>query len=154
MANLTQTQIGYPTGEIPKPNSQQFYYPYNNYIAPGYNYMNNKIQQNEQSQFLKCRPVSSKEEAIASQIDLDGSLWVFPSVGNGKIYTKQISNDGTAIFNTYTFVKEEQHNDTTEYVTKEEFNKVVQALMAAIQPKDNIGPAPAQSKTENTLLNF
>jgi len=50
---------------------------------------------------LKCRPVSSKEEAMASQIDLDGSLWVFTDIGNGKIYTKQINNDGTASFRTY-----------------------------------------------------
>jgi hypothetical protein len=36
------------------------------------------------------------------QIDLDGSLWVFPNVANGKIYTKQINNDGTASFKIYT----------------------------------------------------
>lgn len=50
---------------------------------------------------MKCRPVSSKQEAMASQIDLDGSLWVFTDIGNGKIYTKQINNDGTASFRTY-----------------------------------------------------
>ena len=36
----------------------------------------------QQNQFLKCRPVSSKEEAMACQIDLDGSLWVFADIGN------------------------------------------------------------------------
>lgn len=76
-------------------------YPYNNLMVntPYDNYMN-------RNQFLKCRPVSSKEEAMAFQIDLDGSLWVFPNVANGKIYTKQINNDGTASFGTYIYTEE------------------------------------------------
>ena len=60
-----------------------------------------------QDRFLRCRPVSSREEAMASQIDLDGSLWVFTDVNNGRIYTKQINNDGTASFNTYVYTQEE-----------------------------------------------
>ena len=85
------------------------------------------------NQFLKCRPVSSKEEARAYQIDLDGSLWVFTDLGNGKIYTKQVNNDGTATFKTYAFTEDENPYTSTEYVTKDEFNKVIQALMATIQ---------------------
>lgn len=38
--------------------------------------------------FIKGRPVVSIDEARASQIDLDGSLYVFPDIGNKKIYTK------------------------------------------------------------------
>ena len=64
-------------------------------------------QQFNYNQFLKCRPVSSKEEAKASQIDLDGTLWVFTDVGNKSIYTKQINNDGTASFKIYEEVQEE-----------------------------------------------
>lgn len=76
-------------------------YPNNNLIMnnPYENYMN----RNSNNQFLKCRPVSSKEEARAFQIDLDGSLWVFTDLANGKIYTKQINNDGTATFKTYAY---------------------------------------------------
>lgn len=92
MASNFNNQMGYNT--IGGNNVPQF--PYNN---------NNLIYgQNQYNQFLKCRPVSSREEAMAFQIDLDGSLWVFPNVGNGKIYTKQINNDGTATFSTYAFV--------------------------------------------------
>ena len=76
---------------------------YDNYMGK----INNSQNMQNPLQFLKCRPVSSKEEAIASQIDLDGSLWVFPNVANSKIYTKQINNDGTATFNTYDLVKNE-----------------------------------------------
>ncbi len=44
---------------------------------------------------------------MAFQIDLDGSLWVFTDVGNDKIYTKQINNDGTASFRTYVYDKDD-----------------------------------------------
>lgn len=114
--------------------------------------------QNQINQFLKCRPVSSKEEARAFQIDLDGSLWVFTDLGNEKIYTKQINADGTASFKTYAFVAETENTyNPTEFVTKEELNKVVQSLMAAMQVSSpqqamaNSGETPAESAT---LLNF
>ena len=103
---------------------------YNNFlgkVGTPQNTMQNQIQ------FLKCRPVSSKEEAIASQIDLDGSLWVFTDLANGKIYTKQINNDGTATFKTYNYAKDENPYSSSNYVTKEEFNTVIQSLAAAIQ---------------------
>ena len=78
------------------------------------NYMNRNINNNslqnmypqQFNQFLKCRPVSSKEEAIATQIDLDGSLWVFTDLGNQKIYTKKVCNDGTSEFNIYNRIEE------------------------------------------------
>ena len=115
----------------------------------------NNIQQQQQNQFLKCRPVSSKEEARAYQIDLDGSLWVFTDIGNGKIYTKQVNNDGTAAFKTYVLTKDENPYNSTEYVTKEEFNKVIQTLMAAMQPISSQEPDPAAAQNnEQALMNF
>lgn len=67
--------------------------PYDNYMGGFNNQVNLQQQQLSPIQYLKCRPVSSKEEARASQIDLDGSLWVFTDVANDKIYTKQISTN-------------------------------------------------------------
>lgn len=55
----------------------------------------------QQSMVIKGRPVSSYDEAKASMIDLDGSIFLFPDYGNGKIYTKQINLDGTATIKTY-----------------------------------------------------
>ena len=121
---------------------QQFPYGSNNLMMsnPYDNYMGMRpIQQNLQNQYLKCRPVSSKDEARAYQIDLDGSLWVFTDVGNGKIYTKQVNNDGTATFKTYAFSEDENPYSSNEFVTKEEFNKVIQALTAAIEPMNSQG---------------
>jgi hypothetical protein len=49
--------------------------------SPYDNYMGRIGSQTVLNQFLKCRPVSSKDEARAFQIDLDGSLWVFTDLG-------------------------------------------------------------------------
>ena len=88
---------------------------------------------------------------MAFQIDLDGSLWVFTDVGNDKIYTKQINNDGTASFKTYAYDKNDNPYVNSQYVTREEFNKVVQALMAATQVQSSQPPASASN---NTQLDF
>lgn len=169
MADLNQN-LGYPamSGMNMQRNGQQSFapnqYPYNNNLmmnTPYDNYMNGGrvVQQNSSNQFLKCRPVSSREEARACQIDLDGSLWVFTDVGNQKIYTKQINNDGTASFVTYTRTEDENpYLSTNEYVTKEEFNKVIKTLMAAMQPASSQEPASAQNNNEDnsgaTLIGF
>ena len=160
--NLQQPQMNMTNGLM---GQQQIQFPYgnNNMLlsnAPYDNYMGrmNGSQNLLSNQFLKCRPVSSKDEARAYQIDLDGSLWVFTDVGNGKIYTKQVNNDGTATFKTYAFTEDENPYGSTEYVTKEEFNRVVQTLMAAMQPANSQEPVPVQNNSQNQskaeVMNF
>ncbi len=135
----------------------QFPYGSNNMLlsnTPYNNYMGNRPIDSQDllsNQFLKCRPVSSKDEARAFQIDLDGSLWVFTDLGNGKIYTKQVNNDGTAAFKTYVFTEDQNPFSSTEYVTREEFNKALQSLMAAMQTTSSTEPVPTQQKT---VMNF
>ena len=122
--------------------------PYDNYMG------NQRVNSQDllSRQYIKCRPVSSKDEARACQIDLDGSLWVFTDLGNGKIYTKQINNDGTAAFKTYAFVKDENpYDSSTEYVTKEEFNKTIQTLVAAIHPAQQQSQNNSETKTSMTF---
>ena len=151
MANFNNPSMGIPPQNNINVgmNSQNFPYgnsssnlinnsPYDNYMGRLNNSLNLQNQNQYQYQF-KGRPVSSKEEARAAQIDFDGSLWIFTDIGNGKIYTKQINNDGTATFKTYAFTEDENPYASTEFVTKEEFNKVIQSLMAAI-------PIPAQTE--------
>ena len=156
--NIGMQQLNNSLGQ-PQP---QFPYGNNNMLlnnTPYDNYMGrvNNSQNLMNNQFLKCRPVSSKDQARAFQIDLDGSLWVFTDVGNGKIYTKQVNNDGTATFKTYVFSKDENPYGSTEYVTKEEFNKVIQTLVASIQSTNNMAasqPAQAEPHQEKTLVGF
>ena len=142
MSNINQT-FGY--------NNQGgvIQYPYNNNLimnTPYENYVTTRQIVNS-NQYLKCRPVSSKEEARAMQIDLDGSLWVFTDIGNQKIYTKQINNDGTATFKTYTLAADENPYVAPEYVTKDEFQRVIQNLMAAIS-------SPSSQNGQDTAKNI
>ena len=144
MANYNP-QIGYPTtGQAPI--ATQYPYGMNNYS----NILTKQSYQSFQQpvQFLKCRPVSSRQEAMAFQIDLDGSLWVFTDIGNGKIYTKQINNDGTASFRTYAQDKNDNIYANNQYVTREQFNKVIQTLMAATQVQSSQPPASASNNQE------
>ena len=163
MANFNQQMNGMQQNLLGQQVSSQpsLSFPYGTNTNSNFNYFNNGLNNSmnlqNQYQFLKCRPVSSKEEARAAQIDFDGSLWVFTDVGNGKIYTKQINNDGTATFKTYAFTKDENPYASNDYVTKDEFNKVIQSLMAAIpslQPQPAQEETPSQSSTDKVSLNF
>lgn len=106
---------------------------YNN-MFPQQNYMQqNMMQQPQQTQQnLKGRPVSNVEEAKASMIDLDGSLFVFPDVANECIYTKQIMLDGTADFKTYKLVGEQKPKQS-EYVLRSEFQEQMQCISAELK---------------------
>lgn len=98
--------------------------------------------------YIKGRPVVSIDEARASQIDLDGSLYVFPDLGNKKIYTKQINLDGTAAFNVFELAEMPQQNTTqpiAAYVTREEFENALAELKAAMgKPEAPKGKPAAQ----------
>lgn len=115
--------------------------------------------QYQQPLFLKCRPVTSIEEARAAQIDLDGSLWVFTDIGHGKIYTKQISNDGSSSFGVYTYTEEAPTVNTgninvNNFVTKEEMNSAVQGAVQYILnmlPKQDAATAPDKSDKSAAL---
>ena len=95
-----------------------------------------QMQQYQQQniQTLKGRPVSNVDEAKASMIDLDGSLFVFPDVANGCIYTKQIMLDGTAEFKTYRIVGEQKPKQINEeYVLRSEFQEQLQCINAELK---------------------
>lgn len=80
---------------------------------------------------LKGRPVSSLEEARATSIDFDGSIFYFPDLANRRIYTKQINMDGTSTLNMYE-LKEIANNSSNNYVTREEFEQALSKIQAAI----------------------
>ncbi|MCM1324359.1 MAG: hypothetical protein NC218_09365 [Acetobacter sp.] len=83
---------------------------------------------------IKGRPVSSFEEARASMIDFDGSVFYFPDLANQKIYTKQINLDGTPSIKIYELAAMPAQSvpvaaETADLVTKEEFDKTVENLL-------------------------
>ena len=76
---------------------------------------------------LKGRPVSSIDEARASSIDFDGTVFYFPDLANKRIYTKQINLDGTATLLMYE-LKEIPVPSQPNYITREEFENTIAQL--------------------------
>lgn len=107
---------------------------------------------------LKGRLVSSLEEARATSIDFDGSVFYFPDLANKRIYTKQINMDGTASLYVYELrempVEEEKSSlvpSVEKFVTREEFERVLAQLLPQ-KPTEPAAPAPQKEKIE--LLSF
>ena len=108
---------------------------------------------------LKGRLVSSFEEARASSIDFDGSVFYFPDLANRRIYTKQINIDGTASLYVYELrempVQKEDSGfvpSVEKFVTREEFEQVLQQLQLLQKPTEPAAPALPNEKVE--LLSF
>ena len=97
-----------------------------------------------QMNYIKGRPVVSIDEARASQIDLDGSLYVFPDLGNKKIYTKQINLDGTAAFNVFELSTPAGEAPAPVYVTKAELDDILAQLKEDLLQSQKKEAGPAQ----------
>ena len=123
------------------------------YQVPGY------LRQAPPQVTLKGRLVSSLEEARATSIDFDGSVFYFPDLANKRIYTKQINMDGTASLYVYELrelpIEEEKSSfvpSVEKFVTREEFERVLQQLQALQKPTEPAASAPPKEKVE--VLSF
>ena len=122
------------------------------YQVPGY------LRQAPPQVTLKGRLVSSLEEARATSIDFDGSVFYFPDLANKRIYTKQINIDGTATLCMYELreLPVEKENggfvpSVEKFVTREEFERVLAQLLPQ-KPTEPAASAQAKEKVE--LLSF
>ena len=104
-----------------------------------------------QAPVLKGRLVSSLEEARATSIDFDGSVFYFPDLANKLIYTKQINMDGTATLNVYELrelpVEKEQSVVTMsmdQFVKKDEFERALAELRESLARP--VVPAPQREE--------
>ena len=102
---------------------------------------------------LKGRLVSSLEEARATSIDFDGSVFYFPDLANKRIYTKQINMDGTASLYVYELRETPIENEISsfvpsveKFVTREEFERVLAELRQ--KPTEPAVSAPPKEKVE------
>lgn len=110
------------------------------YQPNGYQMYNNQ-QMGTQMQVLKGRPVSSYDEAKASMIDLDGTLFVFTDIANNCIYTKQILLDGSAELKTYVLQEQKQNGEANMgYVLKKDFDKIVREIRKQIEELKEVLP--------------
>ena len=117
---------------------------YNNYYQPNLPQTANYQQPPRQITTpigLKGRPVSSIDEARATSIDFDGSVFYFPDLANRCIYTKQINLDGTATLLMYE-LKEIPVAEQSNFITREEFENTIAQL------KNSLATASQNSSTE------
>ena len=120
-------------------------------IVPSYRQTIAPQQTLIQQPILKGRPVSSLEEARATTIDFDGSVFFFPDLANKRIYTKQINIDGTATLNMYELQKLPTAPTESNYVTREEFEAVLQELRKSLVPSgEQQVQAQPQTQTQPT----
>ena len=109
---------------------------------------------------IKGRPVASIEEARASIIDFDGSIFYFPDLANKRIYTKQINMDGSAQLNMYELKEipaEIPINSAgAQYVTRQEFEEAIRQLQLLTSAPQSVPEAPAAKPVEQpaVTLNF
>ena len=123
-----------------------------NYTQP--NYLRPAQPQNG----LKGRLVSSLEEARATSIDFDGSIFYFPDLANKRIYTKQINMDGTATLNVYELKETPIMNENSQmqqsmnnFITRDEFEQVIGQIQQKLS-KEAIQVQPNIPKKE--VVNF
>lgn len=119
---------------------------YNRAPMPGSEITMPIMAQQQSIGYLKGRPVTSVDEARVSQIDLDGSLYIFPDVNNKKIYTKQLNMDGTVAFNIFELtipVESAATGGTSQYVTREELDAVLASFKETLKSAPNEQQKPA-----------
>lgn len=111
---------------------------YDPYLSQGYpqQMQTNNNRQAPMQNFVKCRAVTSIDEAKAAMIDLDGSVHVFTDLNHNCIYTKQITLDGSAAFNIYKLENPEDPTKKQEekpaFVERKELSKVLSDFDAKI----------------------
>lgn len=137
------------------------YYQQTQYVNP-YQVRPTYMEQQQQYQFsgLKGRPVASFDEAKASMIDFDGSIFYFPDAANKRIYTKQINIDGTSTINVYALVEAPAETPVqgspqlelpSNLVFKEEFDNVIKALTQEIENLKKVAESqPKESPKQAT----
>lgn len=130
------------------------YQNYNNYPQQNYATQQQYLRQAPPQTLLKGRLVSSLEEARATSIDFDGSVFYFPDLANKRIYTKQINMDGTATLCMYELKALPNENNMTvsqsldNFVTKDELAQVVAQL------RESLGKATAEPADRKEILSF
>lgn len=109
---------------------------------------------------LKGRLVSSLEEARATSIDFDGSIFYFPDLANKCIYTKQINMDGTATLNIYEMkvmpVMNTQQSvaSMNNYITRDEFEQAIAQLHQTFKPVEQLVVKEPVAPKKTELKNF
>lgn len=131
-----------------------YYSPYQAQPFPQMPIRQNYVEQTQPQIGIKGRPVSSIEEARASSIDFDGSIFYFPDIANKRIYTKQINIDGTSTLNVYEFkdIPTEPVVNPSQYIPREEFETRLNQLEVTF--KAMLSEPKKEQKKEAPVMDF
>lgn len=95
-----------------------------------------QLPQMPQSVF-NCRPVTSKEEAIAAQVDFFNSGTVMPDLAHGKIYLKRFNQQtGASDLMEFTYMAPEAPKPEPEYATVEMLQELEKRLTKGSKKDD------------------
>ena len=91
----------------------------------------------QQSNFV-CRPVTSREEAVAVQADFFSLGTIMPDLSHGVVYLKRI-NQQTGASDFFEFVyRQPEAEQTPEYITRQEFEEFVKSLQPKRKAKQEV----------------
>ena len=110
MPNYYQPMQNQPIMNQPVQNVQQV--PQTNQAA--------SVQQSAQSNFF-CRPVASKEEALAVPVDFMGQPMFFPDLAHSVIYMKRF-NTNTGAADLFEFHGQQEQTPAPSFAPLDEFN--------------------------------
>lgn len=98
---------------MPFPPRQDFGVP--NYLPQVQNNQQMQQPQQAQQQGYLCRPVTSREEAVAVQVDFTGPGTIMPDLSHGMIYLKRFNpNTGASDFLPFAFQSTPVDNEKTD----------------------------------------
>lgn len=108
----------------------QNYYPYqqiNPYAPP----MQTGYQQAPQSSF-SCKPVTSREEALAMQTDFLAAGTIMPDLSHGVIYLKRF-NPNTGASDFIEFACQQQKENAMQFVQSDEYEQFKREIYGRLE---------------------
>ena len=95
----------------------------------------------QQANFL-CRPVTSREEAVAVQADFFSLGTIMPDLAHGVVYLKRMNQQtGGADFFEFVY-RQPEAEAKPDYITRQEFDEFVKSL----QPKKKVKQEEAEDE--------
>ena len=76
-----------------------------------------------------CRPVTSREEAVAVQTDYFSPGTIMPDLGHGMVYIKRFNqNTGSSDFLSFRYEQDQPLQQTNQFATRDELNLLRQEV--------------------------
>lgn len=92
-----------------------------------------QVAQSTQEAFI-CRPVTSREEALATPVDYMRAL-ILPDIGHGKVYLKRFNTQtGASDIFDFTLSEPEQAKPAPQYATVDDLNALKEEIEKLKKP--------------------